>query len=512
MGLDIKFDTSIIEKTILINKAFFLLESIKTINIKKCIVYLKTIKEAELFENILKTINIYFEFTLGIYNINYNTSRTKRNVSLTKFRNNKTKISIMLNVHILDEGIDIPECDSVYLTHPNNNPINIIQRISRANRIYPNKKIANILLWTKDELNLEKIINLIKTYISVKFNNINSEFINNKKSKINTLQINNIEIDNIEIYTTNNNINENINENRLKFLKKYSLINEKFIDDFYSFYNEGQNEYDFTINLDNIAFWLEIRKDNLKRLLESNFIKNQDYIEKKPDTKLSGTGTNNIKIIMLTYTCAKLLCMISKCEKANLIRNYYIELEKLLIKHKDDIVENLNRQLGIKDKNKTIINQNKKSGLIYILKVEEEIHKLGKSIDLQNRMKAYNVGRISELPIVFVYKTDNIDEIEKCIKDNLKQYQFKNKTELFKIDLDFIKDTIEYCTKKNALLLKRNKKLYESKDNKNWLIVIDKENIDNVDELFTKAIRYKRKSKSKSKSQRNTKSKTKSKI
>jgi superfamily II DNA or RNA helicase len=127
---NIKFDTSIIEKTILINKAFFLLESIKSLTIKKCIVYLKTIKEADLFENILKTINIYFEFTLGIYNINYNTTRTKRNISLTKFRNNKTKISIILNVHILDEGIDIPECDSVYLTHPNNNPINIIQRIA----------------------------------------------------------------------------------------------------------------------------------------------------------------------------------------------------------------------------------------------------------------------------------------------------------------------------------------------------------------------------------------------
>ena len=118
------------------------------------------------------------------------------------------------------------------------------------------------------------------------------------------------------------------------FLKKYSLINEKFIDDFYSFYNEGQNEYDFTINLDNIAFWLEIRKENLKRLLESNFIKNQDYIETSPEVKLAGRGTNNVKIVMLTYTCAKLLCMISKCEKASLIRNYYIELEKLLIKHK----------------------------------------------------------------------------------------------------------------------------------------------------------------------------------
>ena len=294
------------------------------------------------------------------------------------------------------------------------------------------------------------------------------------------------------------------------FLKKYSLINEKFIDDFYSFYNEGQNEYDFTINLDNIAFWLEIRKDNLKTLLESNFVKNQDYIETKPEFKLAGRGTNNIKLVMLTYTCAKLLCMISKCEKASLIRNYYIELEKLLIKHKDDIVENLNRQLGVQTKNKEIINKNKHHGLIYILKVEDEVHKIGKSIEIKNRMKAYKVGRIHELPIVFVYKTDSINEIEKCIKDNLKQYQLKNKTELFKIDLDFIKDTIGYCTKKNALLLKRDKKLYEADDNKNWLIIIDKENIDNVDELFKKVKRYQRKSKSKSKTQSRTKSKSKS--
>ena len=40
----------------------------------------------------------------------------------------------------------------------NNNPINIIQRISRANRIFPNKNIAHILLWSKDELKLENII------------------------------------------------------------------------------------------------------------------------------------------------------------------------------------------------------------------------------------------------------------------------------------------------------------------------------------------------------------------
>ena len=281
-----------------------------------------------------------------------------------------------------------------------------------------------------------------------------------------------------------------------EFLKKHSLIDSKFIDDFYIFYNEGQNEYDFTINLDDIAFWLEIRKDNLKRLLETNFIKNQDYIETKPKEKLSGTGTNNIKIVMLTYTCAKLLCMISKCEKASLIRNYYIELEKLLIKYKDNIVESLNRQLGIKTANKEIIEENKSHGIIYVLKVDEDIHKIGKTTELKNRMKQYKVGRISELPIVFAYKTDCVDDIEKCIKDNLKKYQAKNNTELYKIDLDFVRETVSYCTKKHAILLKRNKKLLEADDNKNWLIIIDRKNVDNINELFSKAKRYSRKNKS----------------
>lgn len=175
---NIKVKIDDLEKTILINKAFFLLESIKTIGIKKCIVYLKSIEETNIFENVLKTINLYYNFSLAVYNINYSTGKSTRNASLTKFRNNATKISIMLNVHILDEGIDIPECDSVYLTHPNNNPINIIQRISRANRISKDKKVANILIWSKTQEKLNDIIKRIETYIPVKFSNVNNEFIN----------------------------------------------------------------------------------------------------------------------------------------------------------------------------------------------------------------------------------------------------------------------------------------------------------------------------------------------
>jgi phage anti-repressor protein len=74
--------------------------------------------------------------------------------------------------------------------------------------------------------------------------------------------------------------------------------------------------------------------------------------------------------------------MISKCEKANLIRNYYIELEKLLIKYKDEIVKSLNEQLGIKQNNQKIIEENKETGLIYILKVDDEVKKIPLQVHL----------------------------------------------------------------------------------------------------------------------------------
>lgn len=177
------------------------------------------------------------------------------------------------------------------------------------------------------------------------------------------------------------------------FLKKYSLINEKFIDDFYTFYDEKMNIYDYSIDLEIIAEWLEVRKEHLKRLLFSNFSKNEDFIE----NKIENASTTKI-IVLLTYECSKLLCMISKSPKADLIRKYYIELEKLVLKYKEEIDESINRQLGIKNNNNKIIEQNKDDALIYVLSLENEDHKIGSTINIKNRMAQYNVGRIYELP------------------------------------------------------------------------------------------------------------------
>jgi hypothetical protein len=185
--------------------------------------------------------------------------------------------------------------------------------------------------------------------------------------------------------------------------------------------------------------------------------------------------------------------MISKSEKANLIRNYYIDLEKLMITYKDNIVNDLNKQLGIQQINNQIIQNNSSEGLLYILKVDDETNKIGTTVQLKKRMTQYNVGRISELPIIYVFKCKDINEVEKCVKQNLSKYRLKKhkNNELFKVDDDFIKDTIIYCNKK-TIKMKENKKLLNSTQNKNWLLIIDKKNVDNT-ELYKPVKKYQRK-------------------
>ena len=108
-------------------------------------------------------------------------------------------------------------------------------------------------------------------------------------------------------------------------------------------------------------------------------------------------------------------------------------------------------------------------------------------------MQLYNVGRIDQLHIVYVFKCKKLKEVETCIKKNLESYRVKKhkNSELFKIDDDFIKDTIIYCNKKTTKL-KENKKLLNSKKAMNWLIIIDKKNI-NMTELYKPVKKYIRK-------------------
>jgi hypothetical protein len=190
-----------------------------------------------------------------------------------------------------------------------------------------------------------------------------------------------------------------------KFLKKYSVINDEFIDDYHTFFDEKADELMCTINLYDIAKWLDIKEEKLKKLLTNNFIKEIDYIIDK----------KNINNILLSPKCSKLLCMMSESKKANLIRTYHTDLEKLIIKYKEEIVNDLDKQMNIKNSSKEMFENEK--GLIYILKVRDGLYKLKYISENKNKTKKY------KLPIVFIFKIDyNIEGHIDEIKKNLNEY------------------------------------------------------------------------------------------
>jgi superfamily II DNA or RNA helicase/phage anti-repressor protein len=303
----------------LIAKAYFMLKGMMYFGNRKCICYMTCIEKANKIYDILYWMSKLLNIEIESWIITCNTAKTKRANYLHQFKKS-TKICVIINVHILDEGIDIPECDSVFITQPNNNIINIVQRMCRANRITENKTKCQIFLWCS-----KRKTNKILEYLS---NNTNG-VIDDKVIKLN---INNM----IMTYKK-----VSINVNYIDYIiqgkneKMYDYLVKKTNDipiDFIKFYADNVTNVGYKINLEKIGLYLEVKKENLKRLLENNFKENKDYIiEQKIQGHGKGKGGNNKKNIMLTYECSKLLCMTAKTKKAEIYRNYYIKLDKLII-------------------------------------------------------------------------------------------------------------------------------------------------------------------------------------
>lgn len=322
----------------MLNKAYYLLECIKEFNVKKIIVFLKSISESHEFSKILSVLNVFFDKRLLVNEINCNTSKTERQKILSRFKNKNETINILCNVHILDEGIDIPECDSVYLTHPNYNPINFIQRISRCNRIKPIESgienIANVFIWAKDESKLLVVDKLIGDYLIPNIVATNNIYIRNTKNIVNSIE----NINNLQINKQHQSV---INESLIIYIKNNSNIPIEFINDFFILYNNCEYET-FLIDLDTIVKWLCSQKKIIKTTLKTTYNENIDY--KVKILPPIGRGRRTEKNY-LTPKCCKQLFMTSKSANASNIRNNLIAIESIINNYRCTIINTLNNKI-----------------------------------------------------------------------------------------------------------------------------------------------------------------------
>jgi phage anti-repressor protein len=231
--------------------------------------------------------------------------------------------------------------------------------------------------------------------------------------------------------------------NLIEFLKTHTKINNNFIDDFFGLYDPN-DKYNFSINLENIAKWMNSNKSDLKETLTYSYKEKIDYkIIKGVSNGMKGKPKETI---LLTPKCFKLMAMQSRTKKAIQVREYYYELEQVIDQYKEYIIKGLEEKIKkLENNQKPKINPSK--GIIYILQTADGIghYKVGKTINLEQRLKQYNGDKKDDITPIYTYETDNIDEVERCIKSYAKKYKYRKYKEVYKADINMLKELINDC-------------------------------------------------------------------
>ena len=240
-----------------------------------------------------------------------------------------------------------------------------------------------------------------------------------------------------------------------KFLKKFSKVPNGFIEDFFNISKERYNDDELSIDFNIVVKWLNVQKAHLKRLLIAHFEEKYDYIvyvEKKKNQ--NGPGANYVDNIWITPDCFKELCMISRTAKAKEVRMYYLSIEKLIRKYHRYIEQKLYKKINLLEKNQKS-KVNIKGGIIYFFKAlnhikiedldEDDLYKIGKTKNKKTRFTQYNSGTANDIEPLFILEVNDIDKVESCIKNLLKDYQYRKHKEIYKISVDALKIVFSKC-------------------------------------------------------------------
>ena len=233
------------------------------------------------------------------------------------------------------------------------------------------------------------------------------------------------------------------------FINKFSFVNSKFVKDFFNIIKEDYIERynEFLIDSEILREWLKIKNrrtfnDTIKR----SYKKNIDYIIKKVKKSI-GSGGQNYEVITLTPEAAKKICLSTNSKMGGQVQQYFLDLEVALYKYKNYIIEGMNKKIQqLENNQKPKINATKK--IIYVfraLNTELTLYKIGKTINSKTRFSKHNSPMANDLEVLFQYETDNIDQVELCVKAYMKKAQYRKYKEIYRVDLDIIKKTIKNC-------------------------------------------------------------------
>jgi len=138
-------------ENILYSKAIYLLSCIVNTGSHKCIIYCQDTEEITGLMSVINGLNEYYCLDLHMDKITSANSASSRSQILADFADSP-RVELLFSVRILDECIDIPCCDSIYITYPSKSKIRTIQRLMRCTRtISGNKyKVGQVFIWCSE--------------------------------------------------------------------------------------------------------------------------------------------------------------------------------------------------------------------------------------------------------------------------------------------------------------------------------------------------------------------------
>ncbi len=138
--------------------------------------------------------------------------------------------------------------------------------------------------------------------------------------------------------------------------------------------------------------------------------------------------------------------MQSKTKKAVQVREYYYELEQVIDQYKEYIIQGLQEKINkLENNQKPKINPSK--GVIYIIETVDGLghYKVGKTANLKSRLLNYNGDKKDDIIPVYMYESEDIDAVEECVKRYAKEYKYRKYKEVYKTDINMLKELINDC-------------------------------------------------------------------
>ena len=236
-------------------------------------------------------------------------------------------------------------------------------------------------------------------------------------------------------------------------LKENTNIDEDFIDTFFKKFKIG-GELNFDIKDKDIANFLGIALITLRKRLSNEYSKTKRFFENVDFIKVKNGDKSGVNY-MCNYACFEKLAMSGDSEKSEEIRMYFIKIRQFLVENQKLIYQAMEKKKDL----------SKFNGFesIYFFVIDErkpDIFKIGRTTEIVQRLRNYNVGRIKEVDLKYFAIVKNNLLIEKCMKLTLKNSQVQENKEIYKIDITELKKVIDDCYCK-YVSKKENEELYQ---------------------------------------------------